>query len=287
MVPALLGVGCGKPIVDSHRLVTVGLCQPGGKGELSNLSSADGDPTAPFDADKPTIVITHGLNVFPGIVRFIYPARIAEAIRQRCPGAFNLATWDWNAAAFFDPHFLRIRANAIEQGRLLANALQERGVGREVHLVGHSLGGLVITSAAKGLGGVSQLTLLDSVVDDRGRVFGMLSPMRHAASVENYWAPRPTGVGKAVAVPGLFNRQVRDQPMTRVFLPAIAPIRGHVNVMLYYLDTARDAEVPDGFNRSMLLEGLSTEECADGPAHGKRVRLHGSGEAEPSQACPG
>lgn len=248
----LIGAGCTRPISDPHRLVAIGLCQPGGKGELWNLSQPDGDPHARFDPSKPTIVITHGLNAMAGLVRFAYPRLMAEAIRERCPGTFNLAAWDWNRAAFFAPHFLRVRDNAIEQGRALARALRERGIGEEVHLIGHSLGGLVITAAARELGGVDQLTLLDSIINAQGLVFGKLPATEHAQSVENYWAPRPSGVGKAAAVKGVFNRRVTETPSINVFFPLIAPIRGHVNVMLYYLDTVRDPSLADGFNRSVF-----------------------------------
>jgi pimeloyl-ACP methyl ester carboxylesterase len=235
-------------------MTRVGLLQPGGRGELFNLSQADGDPSDPFDPAKPTIVITHGLNPSAWLVRFVYPQRMAEAIRSRFPGRFNLAAWDWNSGAFGAPHPLDAKANAIAQGRMLAWALRLRGAGEPMHLIGHSLGGLVVTSAACELGGVDQITLLDSMVTADGRVFGALRVTDYARCVDNYYAPLPTGYGRPVAVHGVINRKVTESPSERVFPLLTVAIRGHVNVMLWYLDTVRDPSLPAGFNRSVLLK---------------------------------
>jgi pimeloyl-ACP methyl ester carboxylesterase len=243
----------GPPIADAHRLALFGLRQPSGRGELFNVSTADVDPQSSFDRDKPTIVITHGVNAASWLVRFIYPERIAEAIRRRCPSAFNLAWWDYNRGAWTTPRFLRVRHNAIELGRRLAADLRQRSAGRQIHMIGHSLGGLIVTAAARELGGVEQLTLLDSVFDARGRLFGCIQPTEHARQVENYWAPLPFGFGRPVRTPGVFSRRVTERPSIRVLAPFIAPIRGHVNVMLWYLDTVSDPSLPAGFNRSALI----------------------------------
>jgi pimeloyl-ACP methyl ester carboxylesterase len=229
----------------------------GGEGDLVNLSEPGIDPQAPFDPTKPTIVITHGLNALNILgprVRYEYPFVMCEAIRQRCPDAYNLAAWDWNRAPLEGTDVLSVIDNAIHQGKMLAQAMLERNVGIEVQLIGHSLGCTLITAAAKELGGVTQLTLMEPTftIDDLLLV-GLDAPA-YAEEVENYWALPPTGFGRPVDDGRIFNRLVTEMPSTRVPVIFIAPIRNHVNVMLYYLDTINDPSLPDGFNRSAFVD---------------------------------
>jgi pimeloyl-ACP methyl ester carboxylesterase len=249
-----VAAGCWGDFEDAAELVIVLPQEDGGEGELINVSEPGIDPDAPLDPGKPTIVITHGANALSGLVWYTYPQVMAQAIYERCPGTFNLVVWDYNRGTFFAPPYEGPLLNGNDQGRRLAEALLDRGVGVEIQMIGHSQGCQVIAAAAQELGWADQLTLLDPTLTRDGRVYGVAPSVEYAGEVENYWAAPPTGFGHPVELAGIFNRQVTETPRTQVPLLAVAPILAHVNVMLYYLDTIRDPSLSDGFNRSVFVD---------------------------------
>src|SRR4051794_16448206 len=107
-------------------------------------------PFAPPDPSRPTIVFVHGFNPMPRTVHFAMAECLADALAKRPNApAFNLLAWDWNAATF---EGLSVRRNvdaSVQQGHRLASALMAAGLPpSRIHLIGHSAGSLVATSAA-------------------------------------------------------------------------------------------------------------------------------------------
>jgi pimeloyl-ACP methyl ester carboxylesterase len=197
------------------------------QGCLINLSCGAG-PCDPVEPDKPTIVVTHGFNPFPRRVRFCFPESFAREFRYRCGTGVNVLAWDWNADTFVSLRPKVNSENAIDQGCRLATALISRGVEpAHTQLIGHSLGCVVVVSAARHLASttgepIAQLTLLDPLKSQHALIFERLAATRVALRVENDWAPGLSGYGAQANYPGVINVRV----------PGATPLRGLVNPLL-------------------------------------------------------
>lgn len=252
LLVCLLAGGCG---------LNTAVLQKGGSdrtGVLLNYSCGAG-VCDPIDPAKPTIVISHGWNPLPNLIRTTFGPAAAAAIRQRCGDSYNLLAWDYNGvriSALNDEP----RRVGRQQGRMLAAALRARGVdpGR-TQLIGHSLGTVVVTQAAvclQDLGPMAQLTLLDAPEALHDTIFYQHAPTRHARIVENYWSPGFSGFGAHVNIPGVQN----------YIVPGATPVLGavdlsmsnHVYVMRWYYDTIRCPTMRCGFQNSVLLEYCGT-----------------------------
>ncbi len=217
--------------------------------------------TRPFDRpdpDRPTIVFIHGINPLPGVVHFTMAGHLSKAIARRYgPGTFNVLDWDWNAATFTS---LRHRDNidaAIDQGRRLAEALLLAGFDpAQVHLIGHSAGGLAAASAAqtifrtRGIR-VAQVTLLEPAGCTHDAIFEELQAVTSAGRVENYWTPGLSAFGRAADVPGVTDYRVdHPTPFTGTMIPSRS---GHLCIVRWYIATAEAPASHSGFNTSVLL----------------------------------
>lgn len=213
-------------------------------------------PFDPPDRSLPTVVFVHGFNPMPRVVRFSMADRFAESFHRRGGPPFNLLGWDWNAATFDN---ISPKANAeaaVRQGQALASALWFGAIdpGR-THLIGHSAGGMVVTSAARDLAlgrgrPVAQLTLLDPATLYHSVIFERLAAGSLSPRVENFWSPGPSAFGREVALPGVQNIRV-DGPASYAGL--LCPLRSdHLFIVRWYLDTVADGRRPWGFNTSVL-----------------------------------
>jgi pimeloyl-ACP methyl ester carboxylesterase len=242
-----------------------GLIRLGGdpaRGVLVNRAVGS-RPFDPPDPSRPTVVFVHGSNPLPRLVRFTMAEQLARALARRGGPAVNVLDWDWNAATAdsLDP---RVNCtNAVAQGRRLAAALRGAGVDpSRVHLIGHSAGAMVATSAARDLGAacgrpVPQLTLLDPATYYHSIVFRDLAAGSAALRVENYWAPGPCGFGGEARAAGVRDMRI-DGP--RTLLGALCPLRfEHVYVVRWYIATAAEPACPAGFNTSLLLADPGTQ----------------------------
>lgn len=207
---------------------------------------------APFDPNKLTIVVTHGWNPLPNRIRLTTPREYARAICNRCGDQVNVFGWDWNAATFISPRGKVNSNNAMRKGRQLARELQRIGVRPEnTWLIGHSLGALLMSTAASELGQcgqhpIARLTLLDAVRVQHDTIFGELNVRANARCVENYWGALPTGLGKRSRYAGVYNRFVRGVGPIR----ALRPTRSnHVRILEWYYETIINPSIRDGFNR--------------------------------------
>ncbi len=231
--------------------------QPGGngcQGVLINLSSG-ACPHTMIDPSKPTVLLTHGWNPLPNAIHATFGESSARSIRSRFGDQVNILSWDWNAvriSALRDQPF----EIASAQGRQLAKALRCRGVQVEnTHLVGHSLGTIVIAQAAcclSDLGTVAQITLLDPPSSFHERIFGELNVTNHGRIIENYWAPGISGYGEPVNCAGVRNYQVGgEHPILGIVDLSVS---NHVNVMAWYDQTVRCPNLKTGFQRSFVLD---------------------------------
>lgn len=207
----------------------------------------------PIDPAKPTIVFTHGWNPLPNRIRATFGPAAAAALKARCGDSHNLLSWDWNGVRVSPLGDGPVREGR-RQGRMLAAALHSRGVDPcRTQMVGHSLGTIVVAQAAaclQELGPFAQLTLLDAPTAFHDEVFHELAATRHAAIVENYWSPGPSGYGGHVRVPGVRNYVVRGETPLRGVVDL--SMSNHVYVMLWYYHTIRCPAMPHGFQSSVL-----------------------------------
>jgi pimeloyl-ACP methyl ester carboxylesterase len=236
---------------DSPRILALG--GDPAPGLLVNLSPGARPWDAP-DPSRPAVVFVHGFNPTPRTVRFTMAERLAEGIARRGGPPVNVLSWSWNAATYVG---LNPRVNAennVAQGQRLAAELLARGVSPwRTHLIGHSAGGILAASAARALRAwtgqpVAQVTLLDPAAFYHDVIFERLAAPACARRVENYWAPGPSGYGRAVGYPGVANVRV-DAPAP--WLGAVDPLRSaHLHVVRWYLATVEDRSRPVGYNAS-------------------------------------
>ena len=226
------------------------------KGCLLNLSAGSHACDA-IDPAKPTVVISHGWNPLPKLVRTTFGQSGAHSIRHRFGDSVNVLSWDWNAVRISvwrdDPAEV-----ARHQGKLLAGALRDRGVRAEnTHFIGHSLGAIVVAQASYCLSGqgppTRQLTLLDPPRSYHSLIFDELDATCHASKVENYWAPGISGYGGPVARAGVRNYELRgEHPVLGVVDLSVS---NHVYVMSWYEQTMRRPANGAGFQCSFLCCG--------------------------------
>lgn len=237
-----------------------------GSGDRSPLVARGGDPARGVLIDQtpggavpglPTVVFVHGTNPAPGLVHFEMAERLAEALGRRPGPPCNVLAWDWNAATTDSRSHKVNDRNAIGQGHALAAALLATALPPDrFHLIGHSAGAIVATSAARELARalgrpVAQLTLLDPATCYHRLVFERLHAGTAALRVENYWAPGPSGYGRAVACPHVRNVRVAG---ATPWLGTALPLRSsHLSLVRWYIATAEDPSYPGGFNASLLL----------------------------------
>jgi pimeloyl-ACP methyl ester carboxylesterase len=214
----------------------------------------------PFDPPNPTwptVVFVHGFNPLPRLLHFPMAAELAEVLARRGGPPLNVLGWNWNAATNDSLSHRVNDENAVRQGHALAAELARVGVDPwRLHLIGHSAGGLVATSAARDLAGlrgrlVLQLTLLDPATCYHDLLFNRLAAGSCAQVVENNWAPGLRGYGRAVVAPGVRNFRVDGWPASPGRLRPLRP--GHLQSVRWYLDGADDSGRPSGLNTSQLL----------------------------------
>ncbi len=242
----LPGCGLGSPVLRS-----------GGspyQGRLLNLSCG-ARAWDPADPGKPTVVLTHGWNPLPKLIRTTLGEAGAGSIHRRFGDDVNVFSWDWNA----------VRISALKddpaeisklQGIQLARALHLRGVSADqTHMIGHSLGAIVVSRASRTLCHLQgkrtrQVTLLDPPSMFHELIFDELCPTKHAERVENYWAPGVSGYGAAVARAGVCNYSVRgDHPIIGIVDLSVS---NHVETMAWYAETMNSPQMNCGFQRSFI-----------------------------------
>jgi pimeloyl-ACP methyl ester carboxylesterase len=208
-------------------------------------------PFDPPDVSRPTVVFVHGFNPMPRVVHFEMTERVGESMARRRSQPFNVLGWDWNSSTTVRPEA------TVDQGHALALAIWRAGVDpSRVHLIGHSAGAIVATSAAHFLARrlgrpVAQLTLLDPAAYYHTLIFEQLEAGSLCPVVENYWSPGPSAYGKAVDLPGVRSFRV-DGPAS--FAGVICPLRSdHLFIVRWYLKTIERPDWPWGFNASALV----------------------------------
>jgi pimeloyl-ACP methyl ester carboxylesterase len=215
----------------------------------------------PFDSPDPrlpTVVFIHGITPTPRLVHFTMAERFAESLARR-GGAqpFNVLGWDWNAATLESLRSAPNSEAAVRQGPALAWALWRAGIDpARTHLIGHSSGAMVATSAARtfvvSMGRpVAHLTLLEPATYYHAIIFERLGAGSLSPVVENYWASGPSAYGNEVALPGIRNYRVDGAGS---YMGVVCPLQSdHIHIVRWYLDTIERPGLGHGFNLSRLL----------------------------------
>jgi pimeloyl-ACP methyl ester carboxylesterase len=210
-------------------------------------------PFDPPDPDRPTVVFVHGFNPVPRVVHFAMAERVAESLLRRGGQPYNVLGWDWNSATFESLRPAINSQSAVHQGCALARALWCAGVDpASTHLIGHSAGCIVATSAAhffaRRLGRpAARLTLLEPAAYYHSIIFQQLEAGSLCPIVENFWSPGPSAYGKEARWPGVWNYRV-DGPAS--YLGVILPLQSdHLFIVRWYLKTIERPDCPSGFNR--------------------------------------
>ncbi len=243
---SLLVAGCVDP-----NIFAFVPARPDQNGRLLNLSADASDPTDPIDTQRPTIIITHGSNPYSVIGQWTLMQAYADAINGRFGDRFNILSWDWNAATLATPITVPNAENAVEQGRLLAQAALDVGVDpARTKLIAHSLGCVLAASTARAMfesGGspLAVLTFLDAAEFQHAYIF----PLADGAvtRIENFWAPAPGGMGSPVQLSNIHN--VKFDGGFSAMLPPIDPSQSsHVLMVTWYLESINDPNSESGFN---------------------------------------
>ena len=216
--------------------------------------------TRPFDPPDParaTVVFVHGFNPAPQLVHFEMATRVGESLARRGVGC-NVLDWDWNAATCDSLRPSVNSENSVAQGLLLADQLARAGLDpARTHLIGHSAGAIVATSAAHVFATrhgrpVAQLTLLDPATFYHTVIFQRLQAGALAPLVENYYTTSPSAYGREVRLPGVRDVHVVGQAY---YAGVICPIRSdHVSLVAWYLTTIDDRAASGGFNTNAWIE---------------------------------
>ena len=214
-------------------------------------------PFDPPDPTRPTVVFIHGINPLPQLVHFGMAEELGRSMSRRGGPAMNVLAWDWNAATFESLHPGINLDVAVLQGHALARALRGAGIDpARTHLIGHSAGAIVATSAARvfavGRGRpVRRLTLLEPATYYHSLVFERMAAGSLAPLVENYWCPGPSAYGREVSIPGVRNFRV-DGPAS--YAGVLCPLRSdHLFIVRWYLETVEDPRRAWGYNTSPVL----------------------------------
>lgn len=198
--------------------------------------------SATYNPALPNVVVIHGFNPFPNLVRFdLGPAARCGALTAGAP--VNLFVWDWNQATKASLRPQVNVENARLQGELLAEVLGDMGIApSRTHLVGHSLGCVVAASAARRSWELSgertdRVSLLDPLRGNHAVIFDVEGLAGTANWVENRWSPGLSGFGAPADRAGMVDiRTPGSTPLRGLFL---AHRMNHVDVLRRYL---RDGE---------------------------------------------
>ena len=205
---------------------------------LTNMSvGAEWD--SPVDSSLPTYVITHGYNPLPGLFHLTTPEAYARKICSRYGDEVNVLAYHWDSRGQGSPE--GNTENATHFGRCLGQALLERGVDpKQTTMIGHSMGSVVVSSAANYIFNQSEqctheLVLIDGPKRRLPIILGELNATRCATEVKNVWASGFSGVGELVSDPRVTNIQA---PRRRRKMGCRGPLcvarNNHMDVVLWY-----------------------------------------------------
>lgn len=209
--------------------------------QLTNLSTG-ARPNDPVCPDWPTYVITHGYNPAPNLFRLTNPQAYAAKIRDCHPGPVNVLAYHWDSRGQGSRH--GNTNNAINAGTTLANELLQRGIIPErTTMIGHSMGAVVVSSAANCMfiesgSCTKKLVLLDGPKRRLTTIMEDLQATRCATEVENFWASGLTGLGNHIHNPLVKNiRAPVRRPHWHKRGPLSPARNNHVDILLWYYET--------------------------------------------------
>ncbi len=241
---------------DAFDAIMEPICPPGAPTEpvLLNLSADAQTPQGQFDPAKPTVVIVHGLNLLPGLLRYVYMQDYAAAMAARVGSGANVAGFEYNDQSLVSLDARINIANALALGQRLGDELTERGLtdGQSVQMIGHSLGAFVATAAARQMGGVGQITLLDTWLADVVLLVHEHDLLAAAHEVEYYWSDAFGALGGPLTEDNVFSYRV-DQRQFPLPVALDVPHWAHFLILFWYKDTILDEQSAVGFGRSLAV----------------------------------
>jgi pimeloyl-ACP methyl ester carboxylesterase len=257
----------------AHALLLVAVAAVAGSPDTMKMVEFQADPAPgllinttaglrPFDPPdpaRPAVIMIHGLNPTPWLVRIPEAERLGEAVGRRGGPPINVLGWDWNGDTYASLRPKLNQEHAVDHGRMLARAILAAGLPPEhVHLIGHSTGAIVAASAARALREttgrpVAQVTLLDPAMPYHDLVFNRLAVGSSARVVHHFWAPGPSGFSNPAGSPGVTDIEV-DLPGGWWGLVNLLQ-SAHLNMARWYIGTAGDPTLPGGFNASVFAQG--------------------------------
>ncbi len=176
------------------------------------------------------------------------PEAYACKIRNRYGAGANVLAYHWDSRYQGRP--TRNDQNAIRAGEILADALVLRGVVPEqTHMIGHSMGSLVIAAAAHRIHcetarRTDKLTMLDGPSWKVEIFIDQLAAPSCANRVINLWAAGPTGAGMPIDRAGVENVEIpnrrarlrtrrRGAKHCRELQPAVI---NHIDILHWYYE---------------------------------------------------
>lgn len=194
---------------------------------------------AQVDPSLPTFVVTHGWNPMPNRYRLTTPEAYCRKIRARHGGQVNVLAFHWDSRGQGSPD--ANVANAVQAGRLLGRLLLERGVDpTQTKMIGHSMGTLVITSAANAMHAqtgmcTAKLTLIDGPKRKLPILIRDLNATGCADAVTNVWAGGMSGLGAPLNCPKVVNIQAPNRRRGRC--RHLLARNNHVDIVLWFYET--------------------------------------------------
>ena len=241
---------------DAFDAILAPICPPGAPTEpvLLNLSADAQAPQDAFDPARPTVVIVHGLNPLPGLLRYVYMHHYAAAMTARLGAGVNIAVFQYDGQSMVSLDAPTNIANALALGQRLGDELTERGLtdGQSVQMIGYSLGAFVITTAARQMGGVGQITLLDTWLADVLLLVHEHDLLAAADEVEYYWSDAFGGFGGPLTGDNVFSYRVNQRDFS-VTVPVDVLPWAHFAILFWYEDTILDEQSAVGFARSLAV----------------------------------
>lgn len=206
---------------------------------LTNMSLA-ATGNAHIDPSLPTFVVTHGWNPLPNRYRLTTPEAYCRKIRARHGGQVNVLAFHWNSRGQGSPH--ANVANATQAGHSLGHMLLARGVDpTQTTMIGHSMGTIVIASAAKTMHAqtgmcTQKLTLIDGPKRKLPILVRDLNAIGCADAITNVWAAGMSGLGAPLHCPKVVNIRAPKRIRGRC-RHILHPARNnHIDIVLWFYE---------------------------------------------------
>ena len=210
--------------------------------EVNTLSSLKNliNPNVPPNPNKPSIILVHGRQ--DNYENWPKQMELSLANTNRIEESnYNILAWDWKDAANYPLNgwgLNYLQSNALMQGSKLSTELINSNLtNNDIHLIGHSAGGILINETAAtlrrlGFDKVEQLTFLDPLdpVDTLDGSNAIWSDNYYSYLIDYTWPPT-TPLGSPI-------KNANNEYLGR---------NSHEYPVEWYINTVEDDSILDGF----------------------------------------